>query len=728
MALSVTFNHAQNRLVRDRVPLLARGAEMEPNILRSGAFVEPVNKRILLEPYALTPTWKTSNSGNYAKLALASFTTSGSGWETRTQTGLTAGPWLALKDTAVNGTLITTATYTKNRGFYVAFHQYSKTGDEVVFRCGWNSSASLSAGVGIEVKADNSVDVYKGGTIVGSGKISGSKTTGTKPGELTAILLIPHAHRELLIYSPTTGDAFSQLFSDIDDDAANPTITPATKFWIEVPTGGTQVQAAPLVFPSTGYVTSVEQSFLLPPEATDALEVYPNPSWNGGGTTDYIIYGHPAYVGTSGMSAEAVDWTGAAFTANGSNTEARLKITLTTSDTTVTPTGYGAALAYEGIIDATDSSEAFDATDYVTRATLSVPDDPGGVTWDFELREPDALEADIPNLKRAINMPVQVKVGTIILTDGRSGTPEWHRKATDGASRVMIDVRDGFKALETFATAEPIPFDGFNLSNNYSFFMGIAGVLSNTISTTTFTLPGSTSGEADGWASLMEPGDAYYDHLREQMDDYAPAWIYGIRPTLASDPEGFILSPTDMGTTAATTLYRSDADAVSIGTKTGLDIGRFIYRVSQIETLEPEATEVRVTGYERITLRGLQAYKVDSAAEDFSTAPSSRPSNWVGEKRRYGLEKTAITTQSLCNEVTTTLYDRLTVTREMVEWKGHFLYADSDGRPLWRGDNVRLHGLGTYRIISFGGDFIAQDGTVNFTDFTYVGEKVADEP
>jgi len=727
MALSVTFNHAQRRLVRDRVPLLARGQEMEPALLRSGAFVEPVNNRILLEPYALTPTWKTSNAGNYAKLALASFTTSGAGWEERTQTGLTAGPWLAIKDTAVNGTLLTTTTYAKNRGFYVAFHSYSKTGDEVVFRCGWNSSASLAAGVGLEFKADNSVDVYKGGVVVGSGSVTGTKTTGTKPGEMTALVLIPHAHRELLVMSLTNGGAFSTLFTDIDDDASNPTITPATKFWIEVPTGGTQVQAAALVYPSTGYVTSIEQSFLLPPEATDTLESYDNPTWNGGSSTDYLIHGHPAYVGTSGMSAEAVDWSGAAFVNNGSNTEARLKITLTTSDTTVTPTGYAAEVAYSGTTDLTDDSEEFDATAFCTRATLSVPDDPGGVTWDFEFKEPDTLEADIPNLKRAVNLPVLVKVGTVILTDGRSGTPEYQKRATDGASRVMIDVRDGFKALETFETAEPIAFDGFNLSSNYLFFMGIAGILSSTSSTTTFTLPGSTSGDADGWASMMAPGDSYDGHLRETMDDYAPAWIFGIRPTLASTPEGFILSPTDMGTTAAVTLYRSDEDAVSIGTKTGLDVGRFIYRDVQIETLEPEATEVRVTGYERITLRGLQAYKIDTAAEDFTTAPTSRPSNWLGEKRRYGLEKTAITSQSLCNEVTTILYDRLTVTREMVEWKGHFLYAGS-GRPLWRGDNVRLHGLGTYRIISFGGEFIAQDGTVNFTNFTYVGEKVASEP
>lgn len=731
MALEILFNHDQTRIDRDRLPLIAKGGEMELSIQRSGAWIEPSHDRVILEPYCLTDAWVTSNSGNYAKLALSSFTATGT-WETRTHTGLIAGPWLAIADTSASGSLVTTTTYSKNRGFWVACHVYAQTKGVVVLQGGWNNSASSASGVSFSLYSDGTVIVYKDAVEFGRGKI-GIQKNGT-----AELMLLPYAHRELLVYSPDgegqnqRGSAFSVLFDDIAEDAADPTITGATNFWLTVPSGGTQVMAAPLLFPTSGYVTSVKQSFIDPPLTTDVLEEWVNDSWVGAGPTyPYRVYGHPPYVGTASASAVAVDWSGSSFTANGTNIEARLKLTLTTSSSSYTPTVYGAQLAYAARFASTDDSEVFDATAYCLSASLSVPEDPAGVSLSLSFREPAALEADIPNFRRATNLPCKFSVDGVPVIDGRTNSPTWKRMPTDGSSTVEVEVRDGWKGAENYRYAEVLPLDDLQLTGVLIYLAAHCGIedTATTITSDAFTLPMQTTGAVDGWSVLVETGDSPAQWLAQLIEDYAATWVQGLRPD-GTGIEYFALSPADVGTTPVVTLWRSAADSFNplLGNHS-TNPHKWVYRMgSTVETLEPEATEVRVSGYEAISGRLIQAYKVDSNAEDVTTAPSSRPVNWVGEKRRVGVENIAITQQSVCNSATELLYDRLTPTREMVEWEGSFLVEPITLRPLWRGDIVRLVGLGYYKIVSFGVEFEADHSEAQVFNARYVGEKVSDEP
>lgn len=731
MALEILFNHEQTRIAQDRLPLIARGGEIELQTLRSGCWVEPSHNRILLEPYCITDAWVTSNSGNYAKLALASFTQTGT-WETRTHTGLITGPWLAIADTAGTGSLVTTTTYSKNRGFWVAAHVYAQTKGVKILEGGWNSTSSSASGVAFELYSNGLVIILKDGAEVGRGKVA------VQHNQTVELLLLPYAHRELLVYSPDgegekqRGSAFSVLFDDLAEDASDPTITGGSKFWLKVPNGGTQVMAAPVLFPSSGYCCSLKQSFMQAPSGTDTLEEWVNESWVGAGPFTFKAYGHPAYVSTQTIDIDAVDWAGSAFTANGTNIESRLKFTLGTSDTGYSPTIYGGQLAYGATFGQTDDSEVFDATNYCLHASLSVPEEADGVSLSLHFKSPATLEADIPNFRRATNLPVKFSVDGVIVIDGRSNSPRWIRSTVDGASVVEIDVDQGWKGMRNYRYAEPLPLDQLYLTSQLVYFAGHAGIESTnaTITTSTFKLPTNTNGEVDGWSLAVEPGDTPSDWAQRLIDDYAATWIHGIRPKVAAAPEYFALDPTDVGTTAAVTLWRSAADSLDAAKGNhATNPERWVYQLgASVETLEPEATEVRVTGYDPITDRLLQSFKVDTAAETVSTAPSSRPTNWVGEKRRFGLENGAISSQSVCNDATEILYDRLTPTRELVEWEGFFLTVAATDRPLWRGDVVRLEGLGYYKIISFGGEWVANHGLAEYEQFRYVGEKVASEP
>jgi hypothetical protein len=459
------------------------------------------------------------------------------------------------------------------------------------------------------------------------------------------------------------------------------------------------------------------------------LESWPNPAWIG--TQNYQVHGHQAYVGTQTISAAARDWAGSAFSADGTNIEARLRMTLTTSNAGYTPTGYGAQLAYAGTFADTDGSEEFEATDYFTRAVLSVPDDPTGVAWDLEIKEPDILAADVPNIQRATNTPILFEFGGVTLTDGIINTPDWSLAALDEASRVALDASDTFKLAESYRFAEPIPLDALPLENVITFFAAHCGIEASdiTVSSTALDLARNTVGDTNQWSIQVEPGDSAGEWIQRIHDDYAGTWLYGIRPKSGGGIEFFSTDPADLGTTALITLYPSDALAVSVGSFTALQIPKHVYINLGLETLEPEATEVRVTGVDLRTKRLLQAFKVDTAAEDATTAPASRPPNWVGCKRRYGLPLDEATTQAVVNQVCLLMFNRLSPTRELAEFETKTLLVDpADDRPLWRGDNVRLYGQGIYRIISFGAEFIIQDGTNYIVRCVYVAEKVAGEP
>ncbi len=735
MALQILFNSQQKRLNLDRLPLIAKGQEFEPDVLRSGAWIEPTQNRVLLEPYCLTPDWLTSNSGNYAKLALSDFTASGT-WETRVQSGFTAGPWLGIADSAASGSLITTATLVKNRGMWVAAFVYGLSGNPMILDGGWNSSVSSASGIAFEVYLDGTVIFYKAGAEVQRGRV---KVQKGKPIELT---LIPYAHREILVHcldseNPNgNGGGFSVVFQDIAEDASDPEITPASKFWLRVPSGATQVMAAPLLFPTSGYVTTVEQSFIDAPASTDVLEEWVNDSWVGAGPTyPYRVYGHPAYVGTQSASFTARDWAGSSFTANGSNIEARGRLTLTSSVATHTPTLYGAQLAYAATFADTDDSEEYDATDHCLSFSLSVPEAANGVTATAVFRDPEVLEANIPNFKRAVNTPIKVIYDGVVLLDGRGGQPVYTSMATDGASRVELEIRDGYKGMEDYTYAEMLPFDDLAFTGVLPYLASHAGIegTNTTISTATFTLPWQTTGNVDGWSVLAEPGDSPADWADRLNQDYAATWVMGIRPTAAGMPEFFALDPADVGTTPLVILWRSDTDSAdpTKGNHTGADIPRFVYHVGNTEeTLEPEATEVRVSGYNPITGRMIQAVKVDTAAETVTTAPSSRPANWIGAKRRFGLENSSITRQDVCNQATEIIFDRITPVRSLVQADVMQLLRDpADDRPLWRADVIRLEGRGIFKITSFGAEFeLIDSGGYEVVNSQYVLEKIAPEP
>jgi hypothetical protein len=730
MSLALTLDYEQARLSVDRLTTFATYAGLRDTLRQAvsvGTVLEPSGNALILAPYALDPAWQTASTGNYAKLAKSAFTLSGSSadWEDRAE-ATWIGNWIAKIDSASGGSGVTTASYTKNQGFYVAFFAYGAASSQEIFRCGWHTSADYESGVGLRFYASGQVQVYKDGVEVAAGELNGTATGAQNVNRSFEVMLLPGKLKELIVAGIRTGGAFSAVFEDIADTETDPEITPAGPFWFEVPAGGTQVQIAPLKFPSSGIAIAQQNTFHEAPASSETLEnisgVWPT------GSNAYLGYGHPAYGGgTQGASASLVDPDGTtAFSPDGTKRDHRIKVTLTTSDQGFTPFLYGMQLAYPADNAGTDDSEEHDATASIRRAqaVLSVPEDPGGVQFDIEFVNPDALGFDVAGLKTTSNRPALLEFDGAVLMDGRMGPVsfddgQWNA-ATEGLSATIFDQ---WRDLELYIYPEAVPLDNLLLTDTLPFIAQKCGIPGTDIdtSTSTFRIP-FTPGEEFG--TVIEAGDSPSDWLTQIAQDYAATWYYGFRPKSdGSGTEFFFTAPADLPSTGSVTLYATKAAAITAG-KTAAEAYKFVYNTYEEQIIEPECTRVRVSGFDPRTGRPFQAFKVDTAAETVTTAPSSRPANWLGAVRSYALVNAAITSQAAVNEVCDLLYARLTVARRMAEITTRWPLQHSSGALLWRGDAITLEGLGHWRIVAFSVVFMDEgtDGLVK--DCTYTLEKI----
>lgn len=739
---SVQFDHAQRRMAFDRLPLVAIGEDFEqsnPFATTSSAetdhWVDPVTKRTIIKPYCLYKAWYTSGTGDNAKLAKSDFGL-GSNWEDRADQQA-AGNWIGVIDASVTSgrSGVSTTTYAKNQGFYLAWFVYGSGETYISVECGWNNTATGASGVSLRILSDGSVEVWKDNVMVQTGKIGGPKGGSEGSNQFRSVMLLPWHHSELLVYSPSSGDGFSVVFEDIAEDDADPTITSATKFWINCPSGAVQLQVAPLKFPTSAVFWSKKLSFIEPPATGEALAQFISGDWYG--TTQYYrAYGYPAYVGAQYVDAGPVTWSGSTFTPDGSQKEARVRVALSTNNQAYTPSFEGVQLAYPQQTALTDDADVFDATNYVLAATLSVPASAESVGLDLDLATIETIESEIPGISTATYKPVRAGIGEMVIFDGIASQPRRNLTAYDESSTIQIACRDKWALLENYIFTERYPLDGLALKTVIEFLGRRAGLETSAINITDsgFIIPREAGAEAGDFGSMIEPGDNAAQWFKRLVETYAPNWYYGFRPRGGDEPELFALSEDDLGSAPLLTVYLDEDDARGEGLGTDwLDRQRFKARTWSSQILEPFANDIRVTGWNPRTRRPRQAHWSDADSQRVDTPVTERPSNWLGTVRRFVMVDPSITTSAVLNSVVDELVIDMTVAREAAEMDSDLLMHD-DGYPLWRGDPIHVRRKGIYRIEAFSCGFQLEDtpedegvDTINWRNATYTLKKVANE-
>lgn len=735
--LSLVLDTAQDRLRTDRLGTLVSGNDWGTRF-RQNAYVDPVTRTAMLMPAPRSESWNSSGSGDNARYQVSDYVLTSSKW-VNDPILFASDYWIKGKDASGNpGEAVkTVATQPRNGGMYLAWYAANASQqDWVQMECGWGADPSNSAShpVSLRVYASGKAEVWRYGVYQGDINISGNATPQQTANTFTDLIITPYRRREVLLLS-NRGGGGSILFEDIED-GEDPEVIPALPFWWYVPTGLAKVQCAPLRFATSGYVTGIKSYFREAPQSGAVETSLVSYDANGGTVEAYLV---------------EPESPGSAFVPDGSVTVARARLDLA-GDGTHTPNVYGCHLAYEGeVVSTPDAATVMD--DWAVRLTLDVSDSPSDNRLTAELKNPqEIIDAGVANFLTTSNRPFELRMVPTpeeaeegeepkLFFTGRTEPIRYREASDDTGRRVVLEARDHWKAFEHYVFSDSVPLDGMNIIDAFRFLLGAAGFSEEhlDLEDVDFDLPSTGNPSRGDWNVLVQVGDSLADWLTRLHEDYMGTWFMGWVPKA----EGFrfvLKSPEGLSSEPVYTLYCSYEEALLAlggGGSEGEEEGptpeedlrsrlpQLIYREYSDEVLEPEANDVWVTGFDPHTKRPIQAHKADYESQDPTTPVHLRPENWLGEVRKYGLFDSTITSQEALERAASILYDRLTTYRIVAEFTSEFLVKE-DGMPVWRGDVVRLDGLGDYRIKSFSAQFVREPktGDMVWRPTRYVAEQL----
>lgn len=706
-ALTVSIDTQQKRVNLKPVASCVNHGEWEKGLL-SNCVVEPITGDLILTPRAWESGWYTSNSGNYTKLLKADFS------------GLTSALWIQYDKfnrgagktwligslgTANTESALTTTSYPKNQSFHFSFQTYGGGDDYECARCGWSDTPGYTNGVALRFWASGTVWVYKDGNFVGQGEFN--KGGSTAQNIVFGIALIPCRRRELLIVTDA-GQGFVHTFEDIAEDDTTASITPAGKFWVRFPSGTPNFQLGVLKFNTSGTAYGLASAFK-------------NVST---GSTTFIV-------GSYGGTAPTPSFCDPLTLGAQSGKPVRLKLTLTGSgdDTCFVKGCFGFKAATTA--DTPDSPTNLD--EYLLDFTLSVPDDPGGVTASMMLKSPYAIEqAGAVGLRSVSNRPIKIRANDLTILDGLTEGGAWDDAITDETRRFHFEVRDRWKSLERCTIDDPWVLDGLNFRTAIIQLLdyAIKGAYDADIETTTYTLPNVAG---DEWSYQIDAGETVANALRKLFETFASTWVYGFKPS-TTGIVFFAKSLPTLGTTAKVRLYlnKNESDAASVAE---VDARRVWVRKFHEDMLEPEANEIWVTGYDiqagRPIVRGFR----DDTKIDPTLNVADRQAGWQGEVLTVGVQDPTLNTPQALSDAMSLLSDRLTLPRRLTQFESEMLWYTSGitQLPVWRGDVIEIVNVADggdtlkYRILSFEAEFKSEfgfDDDLESRRARYVAEEI----
>jgi hypothetical protein len=723
--LSILVNTAQSRIDKERVTITVAGKDFD-DANSSNIWIDPVTDTTMLLPVCLDSTWQTSSTGDNARLTLSDFGLGSSSlWKTKSNTG--AGMVRLFAPSGMGGTnAATTATYGINRGWYVSFYSFNtgNANDQVAFQWGISNTQDSTAGVGLQFfAADGNCEVYKNGT-----KLKKYSFGGSIVNAFAEFIILPMRRRELLVFCITTGTGFIHVFDDIAETATSPSILPDEKMWFYVP--GTNrpadVEIAPLRFKASGYARSKTYSFGRVPQTGQTLGTYSNGSPATTITNSRVFADPGSWTATSeAISAVAIETTGgSAYTPNGIISQVKVKVSMTAaSGNGYTPFLRGVSTSYTASFVDTDDSEEFDITSSILSASLSVPDDPGGVEMHVVLKDPEDVQTDVAGLLAHENIPCKVKLGALVILDGIINPV----KFTDGLhGEVMtgdLVIRDRMAAMQSYILRDRIPLDGLLLSDMtdpdcVGGLLETVGITDYDIDNIAYNIPSIPGESCSEFSHMMESGSTPFSELSSLVTEIAFGFLWGIKPT-ATTPKAFFNDP-DTYTQRTITLYRSPEDAIAGGVSS-TDAPYRCYDNYHREPLPIAGNEVRVMGLDPRKQEPIVRWQEDAASKNPATAPSLRPTNWCGEPRVVGFQSPRLQTAEACEKLIETAAPKIFARNYVTSADSMFLIDSADGVPLWRGDQIVYDGRETVTITAFTAEFICERDDLTFRSANYVG-------
>lgn len=689
--LTVEFDCPEPRVLKDRIVVSAGGA---PDFsgwdlpISSDLWCDPITRTLMLAPLPVTSAWRSSMTGDYYRLHKADYTlTTGSAWVENHRL-VSGNIWLEAN--GVNEVVTTTATYGANQPMYLNFYVpgIEELGETVVLECGWGAYGGGST-VWLRIRASGAITVYKGSTPVAVYDTQFSISPGTRGGTKSAaghgipMLLLPFRRRELLIYLGTS-DSVSHVFADLDPESTSNTITPAGVFWWYVPTGRPSVQCAVCHFKETGTGYGPAVSMRYAPEI--------------GRTYSFVTASDPVGLASpASVTATLVDSaTLAPYTPDGVASSVRLKLAF--SDNGDKTLGVYAIDAQFATTTTETVDDPIDVTERISELSLSV-DEEGKAEVRLSTRNIAGMEDDgVEQVAIIGDRPVRIALGEVDIFRGTLAPPKLvpaEGRAYGVGDLLEWEGRDRSGDLEDYTFASAWAYDGIALTDAIVDIFEAAGfdAADLQISTDTFVLPYTPGVSFGEWQLYPERGDTASHWIDKLHADFAATWYKGWIPTLTGYTYRFE-DPDELGAGPHLTLYLDPADAIAAGVSSALRSSRLVREVTRW-LYRAEANQIQVIGQDRRTKAIIFSQYNDTASQTPGTATASRPENWRGKVLRYQLvDPDLITSQDAADRARDILRDRLTPTREVIEFSSDALVRDSDDLPIWVGDVVRIYELG----------------------------------
>lgn len=724
-ALKVVIDHEQTRIIEDRNRVIVKAAErgdFDPYVpgwdisKSTNVTFDPITFSGILTPMALRDEWLTQSAGIYARLRKTDFTLTGASWEEKKI--LNDGDyWLVAQN--IYEAISTVSTYGVNRGIYFAYHPHTAAGERFEqMRVGWSNSATLSSGLGVSIWSDGTAYVYYNGSIVGEYKISGgrasSSVSGTRPVRL---FLIPGRFRELLVFSDQ-GDGFNHVFPDLN--AETTPITGDVKMWCQSPNAKAEIQLCPLSYSTTGTLISRTVSFARAPKLgaeEPSGKIWWDPSYATFPITDTFV-----------TQALVEDDTLTTFVADGEKTKCRVAYSLTSTGTH-TPFVYASTNGWPTATELTDGTEQVELTNYlnpmipeqylntIIEGELEV-DETGVAVFHLISKNPNYddnnVELDpviIHGWGTTYNRPMKVSLGDErLIIDGSHEPFQKTQGLIRAYDRYDITIGDPWRQLDNYMFREIVILSGSTFQGAVETILNIAGlehipVIMEVVDTYLDAAVAPSNGE---FGLVVEVGDRAGDWLRRLFDDYAASWLYTFKP-IAGGYEFRAGSEEWWGSEATVKLWARGHEArealklefPELNDHTAGVVQRYrVYARYDEDTLEPEANEIFVTGWDPMRQELIQAHYVDEESQDVSKLPSTLRDVDLREIRYYGLVDTSINSKALTEACVEELKKKLIRSWYVGEWDCDLLFT-SDGTLVWHGDCVELDGKGIYRVRSF---------------------------
>lgn len=715
--------------------------------ISSGVWRSPVRKWVGLSPLPVTAAWRTTTTGNYARLKKTDYTlTTAAAWKENDR-DLAGNTYL--EGNGTNERVRTTASYPADQPWFLSVYVpgVESLHEQTILECGWGPPGDAST-ISLRIRANGGIAVYKGTTPIGyndtdyaaTSSSGNAKALGLKTVNLLLLpgrILNPDGSPTPLGHLEIVSDAldgFIQQFEGLDD--SDP-VVPAGYFWWQVPAGRPCVQLAPCRFEVAGALYGPAQTLHYPPDDPQAFVGTAYTTRIGpASATIAATYG---LVKTSDLSTYSPD---------GSTVGVRVAAALT------------------GDADATLGIEAIDCE--CERVPTTTADDPVDITAalqeiSWQLDDRGVASVTLKGRKGALET---AGVEQVDVTGDRpfriyivkSLSPRVEIDLIRGTlSKPVIDPAGGIASEE----GDLLSFTGQDRTEEFEHYMFLDAIADDgrtfiaaieravtrigvdtgdlLLSSDLFAIPRNPNIAMGEWSALANRGDLLSETIDNAFDNLAANWWRGWVPTL-SGYKYRAQSPSDLSSGYALELWERGEDALAHDPP--LLAENVIHRTVRKLTRHPlsvEANQVIVLGQQPASRRLIVSQSNNTASQTPGTAPADRPASWRGRLKRILLVEPGAQTQGQADSVRDAVAGRTTQDRHLVDIECDFLIRATDARPLWTGDVIRIYLKGgvlweNYRIVGMPqvellkehtAAQVLTDGRIPMRQATYRGERIA---